>query len=201
MQVEVKEENVEVSERTQSTITFGELPQRDVKDGGDGVGDEKNRTFSMEMHDMVDHALYVDEDGTFQRKQKIYRIVLMHDAQQVDEALQTTTSSNESESGSGTDDEGTDNSYPPTPKEVLPAKPSPPPSRRTSTVSVPAAPFRRAPVPPPPPPPPPEDEQWIMTYNCTAGCLEPILIRRGEALRYHTCGYRILYKQRTKRMV
>lgn len=114
-----------------------------------------------------------------------------------DDPVQPTTSSDESDSGSGSEGEGTDDSSPPIPKDVLPAKPSPPPSRRTSIVSVPAAPVRRAPIPPPPP----EDEQWIMTYNCAAGCSELILIRRGEVLRCHTCRYRILCKQRTKRMV
>ncbi|KAF1915492.1 hypothetical protein BDU57DRAFT_430750, partial [Ampelomyces quisqualis] len=46
-----------------------------------------------------------------------------------------------------------------------------------------------------------EESAWSMMYNCAAGCLEPIRIRRGEPLRCHTCGYRIVYKQRTKRMV
>lgn len=70
VQVEVKEEKVEVLERKQSTITFGELPQRDdigVKDGGERVGEKKEQTFSKEMYDAIGHALYRDEDGMSRR--------------------------------------------------------------------------------------------------------------------------------------
>ncbi|OCK87278.1 uncharacterized protein K441DRAFT_671106 [Cenococcum geophilum 1.58] len=45
-----------------------------------------------------------------------------------------------------------------------------------------------------------EDKGRFVEYTC-GDCDSPVSLKRGEPIRCRNCGHRVLYKQRTNRMV